>query len=346
MITWLWPWMALLLPLPLLIRRWLPAARSEAAALRAPFFEDWQALEQSRGSLGGTTGLPTLILLWLLWLCLLTAAARPTWIGEPVQLPASGRDLMLAVDISGSMRVEDMQVGNNLVRRVDAVKAVGAEFIERRRGDRVGLILFGSNAYVQSPLSFDIATVERFLREAQIGFAGQETAIGDAIGLAVKRLRERPAESRVLVLLTDGQDTASSVDPMDAARLAQGLGIRVYTIGIGADQLAIPGIFGSSFGSRRVNPSADLDEESLLAIAEMTGGRYFRARDPQELAGIYQLLDQLEPVQVDAATYRPRQALGHWPLLFALLISFGLAARHLWRLRGSGALVTGETARE
>jgi len=252
---------------------------------------------------------------------------------------------MLAVDISGSMRVEDMQVGNNLVRRVDAVKAVGAEFIERRRGDRVGLILFGSNAYVQSPLSFDIATVERFLREAQIGFAGQETAIGDAIGLAVKRLRERPAESRVLVLLTDGQDTASSVDPMDAARLAQGLGIRVYTIGIGADQLAIPGLFGSSFGSRRVNPSADLDEESLQAIAEMTGGRYFRARDPQELAGIYQMLDQLEPVEVDAATYRPRQALGHWPLLFALLISFGLAARHLWRLRGSGALVTGETAR-
>ncbi|HAN66943.1 VWA domain-containing protein [Haliea sp.] len=327
MITWLWPWMGLLLPLPLLVRRWWPPARNELTPLRAPFFDDWQTLEQSADGVAGGARLSTL-LLWLLWLCLLLAAARPTWIGDPVQLPASGRDLMLAVDISGSMRVEDMQVGNNLVRRVDAVKAVGAEFIERRRGDRVGLILFGSNAYVQSPLSFDIATVERFLREAQIGFAGQETAIGDAIGLAVKRLRERPAESRVLVLLTDGQDTASSIDPLDAARLAQGLGIRVYTIGIGADQLAVPGIFGSSFGSRRVNPSADLDEESLQAIAEMTGGRYFRARDPQELAGIYQLLDALEPVTLDGATYRPRQALGHWPLLLALLISFWLAAQH------------------
>ncbi len=328
MITWLWPWLALLLPLPLLVHRFWPPAYSEEPALRVPFFQRWQLLGRRQARRGGGSR-TALLLLWLLWICLLLAAARPVWIGEPVELPKSGRDLMLAVDLSGSMRVEDMQVGNNLVRRVDAVKAVGADFIGRRQGDRVGLILFGSNAYVQSPLTFDVATVQQFLRDAQIGFAGQETAIGDAIGLAVKRLRERPAQSRVLVLLTDGQDTASTIGTMDAARLAQGLGIRVYTIGIGADQLALPGIFGSSFGSRRINPSSDMDEAALQEIAGMTGGRYFRARDPQELAGIYQLLDELEPIEQEAATYRPRQALGHWPLLLALLLSFALTWQRL-----------------
>jgi Ca-activated chloride channel family protein len=265
-----------------------------------------------------------------MWLLLLTAAARPTWIGEPVELPNSGRDLMMAVDISGSMQVEDMQVGQTLVSRVDAVRQVGADFISHRTGDRLGLILFGSNAYVQSPLSFDTATVKRFLAEAQIGFAGKETAIGDAIGLAVKRLKERPAESRVLILLTDGQDNASSVKPLDAAQLAAKLGIRIYTIGIGADALTLPGLFGSSFGSRQVNPSAELDEAGLKEIARLTGGEYFRARNPQELVNIYHLLDQLEPVEQENTMYRPRQALGYLPLLGALLISFLLALQHRW----------------
>jgi Ca-activated chloride channel family protein len=187
---------------------------------------------------------------------------------------------------------------------------------------------------VQSPLSFDTATVKRFLLEAQIGFAGQETAIGDAIGLAVKRLKERPAESRVLILLTDGQDTASSVRPLDAAALASDLGIRIYTIGIGADQMTLPGLFGSSFGSRQVNPSAELDEAGLQEIAQLTGGRYFRARNPQELANIYQLLDQLEPVEQDVVSYRPRQALAYLPLLLAMALSFALALRHIWRAGG------------
>jgi Ca-activated chloride channel family protein len=221
-----------------------------------------------------------------------------------------------------------------MVTRLTTVKQVGADFISRRAGDRLGLILFGSKAYVQSPLSFDTTTVERFLLEAQIGFAGQETAIGDAIGLAAKRLRERPAQSRVLILLTDGQDTASSVQPLEAAQLASDLGIRIYTIGIGADQLTLPGLFGSSFGSRRVNPSAELDESTLQEIARITGGHYFRARNPAELAQIYQLLDQLEPVEQEAVTYRPRQALGYIPLLLALLLSFGLALRHLLPLAG------------
>lgn len=339
MIEWLWPWLLLLLPLPLLARRLLPPAGNEEAALRAPFFRDWQSLSERQGGSRGGGDRWSLVALWLIWLGLVLASARPMWIGEPIELPNSGRDLMLAVDISGSMRIEDMQLGNAVVRRIDAVKRVGADFIDRRTGDRLGLILFGSNAYVQSPLSFDTATVQRFLTEAQIGFAGQETAIGDAIGLSVKRLRERPADSRVLVLLTDGQDTASTVAPLDAARLARDIGIRIYTIGIGADEMTLPGLFGSSFGSRQVNPSAELDEESLQKIANLTGGRYFRARDPRELADIYAVLDELEPVEQEAAVYRPRQALGYYPLGAALLLSFLLALRHALR---SGGLSRGD----
>lgn len=333
MIEWGWPWMAILLPLPWLIQRFAPAATSSEPALRAPFYEQWQSLSETHGSRRSQQNLVPSLAMWLLWTMLLISAARPIWIGEAIELPNNGRDLMLAVDISGSMRIEDMQIGQHMARRIDAVKQVGSNFIERRIGDRLGLILFGTNAYVQSPLSFDTSTVNRFLLEAQIGFAGQETAIGDAIGLAVKRLKERPAESRVLIILTDGQDTASTVRPIDAAKLAAELGIKIYTIGIGADEMTVPGMFGSSFGARQVNPSADLDEAGLTEIALLTGGQYFRARNPQELANIYTLLDTLEPVEQAPEMYRPRQSLSYWPLLAALLLSFLLAARHCWMSR-------------
>ncbi len=277
----------------------------------------------------------------MIWAALVFAAARPLWIGDAVELPNSGRDLMLAVDISGSMRVEDMRVGNRMARRIDAVKELGSDFMARRSGDRLGLILFGSRAYLQSPLSFDVQTVQRFLREAQIGFAGQETAIGDAIGLAVKRLRERPASNRVLILLTDGQDTASTVDPIEAARLAASLEVRVYTIGIGAESLTLPGLLGSPLGARTVNPSADLDESSLQSIAEITGGMYFRARDPQELGRIYAILEELEPLEVDSTLYRPQQSLAAIPLVLALCLSFALVLNQLWLHRSQPR---GETA--
>ncbi|MEH6586380.1 MAG: VWA domain-containing protein [Halioglobus sp.] len=331
MIEWIWPWMILLVPLPWLVRRFAPVAQGQEPALRAPFFQQWQQLSANQGRSSQATGRLPVLAMWALWLLLLVAAARPVWVGEPIELPNSGRDLMLAVDISGSMTIEDMEISDQMVTRIRAVKQVGSRFIEQREGDRLGLILFGSNAYVQSPLSFDTATVQRFLLEAQIGFAGQDTAIGDAIGLAVKRLKERPAENRVLILLSDGKDTASSVQPLDAAKLAADLGIRIYTIGIGADKLTMPGLFGSSFGARQVNPSAELDEAGLQLIASLTGGKYFRARNPAELASIYQLLDQLEPIEVDSTSYRPRQALGYLPLLLALAISFGLALRQLWQ---------------
>lgn len=332
MITLLWPWMLLLAPLPWLLRRLLPPRTRPQPALRVPFFERWQALAaRDRGAGRAAAGSLPAIGLWLIWCALLCAAARPQWIGAAVSLPNSGRDLMLAVDISGSMRVEDMQAGDSLVRRIDAVKALASDFIGRRRGDRLGLILFGSNAYLQSPLSFDVQTVQRFLREAQIGFAGQETAIGDAIGLAVKRLESRPASSRVLVLLTDGRDTASTIDPLEAATLAGDMGVRIHTIGIGAESLTVPGLLGSTIGARRVNPSSDLDEATLERIADDTGGRYFRARDPAELAQIYSFLDELEPLEVDEALYRPRQSLLALPLLLAIAGSFALAILQLRR---------------
>jgi len=320
-LTLQWPYALMLLPLPWLVWRFWPAAAGEDAALRAPFFDSWQSLEQqgvARGSAGSLLGL---LILVLLWLALLAALARPTWVGEPVSLPASGRDLLVAVDLSGSMQVEDMVVGQHTVSRIDAVKQVVGEFIERRRGDRLGLILFGSNAYVQAPLTFDRNTVQRFLREAQLGFAGRETAIGDAIGLAVKRLRERPADSRVLILLTDGANNAGEVEPLDAARLAADNGVKIHTIGIGSDKLVMPGLFGSSFGSKVVNPSRDLDEDTLREIADRTGGNYFRARDPAELINIYQLLDALEPVEQEAQSYRPQRSLFHLPLAAAFALS-------------------------
>lgn len=321
MLTLQWPYALMLLPLPWLVWRFLPAAAGEDAALRAPFFDSWQSLEQQGAARGSAGSLLGLLIMVLLWLALLAALSRPTWVGEPVSLPASGRDLLVAVDLSGSMQVEDMVVGQHTVSRIDAVKQVVGEFIERRRGDRLGLILFGSNAYVQAPLTFDRNTVQRFLREAQLGFAGRETAIGDAIGLAVKRLRERPADSRVLILLTDGANNAGEVEPLDAARLAADNGVKIHTIGIGSDKLVMPGLFGSSFGSKVVNPSRDLDEDTLREIADRTGGNYFRARDPAELINIYQLLDALEPVEQEAQSYRPQRSLFHLPLAAAFALS-------------------------
>ncbi len=327
------PWAALLAPLPLLIWFALPRAPAQQVALQAPDYyrellADGAGDERRRPLARGR-----LLLTLLLWLLLVLAACGPRWIGDAVALPARGRDLLLAVDLSGSMQIEDMQAGDQLVQRLIAVKAVVDDFIGRRHGDRLGLILFGSRAYLQAPLTFDRVTVQRFLNEAQIGFAGEETAIGDAIGLAIKRLRDRPGDRHVVVLLTDGANTAGSVAPLDAARVAAQHGLVIYTIGVGADELILPGLLGSRFGARRVNPSADLDEETLQQIAELTGGRYFRARDPVALAQIYALLDELEPVAGPAQNVRPQRALFHWPLGAALLLSFAGALTALWRNR-------------
>lgn len=313
------PWIFALLPLPWLIYRFWPAAKQEDAALLVPFFDRLPGTDAIKGAHRFTQWF-RLLLLSLVWVATLTAAARPMWIGDPVALPASGRDLLLGVDISGSMETPDMEWQGENYDRLSIVKAVVGDFVKRRQSDRLGLVLFGTRAYLQAPLTFDRTTVNQLLQEAQLGFAGEKTAIGDAIGLGVKRLRDRPRDSRVMILLTDGANTAGQVTPLKAAELAEKADVKIYTIGIGADEMVTPGLFGSSFGSRRVNPSADLDEATLKAIAQQTGGQYFRARSPEDLQLIYQQLDKLEPIEQEAEVFRPTQSLFYWALGAALAL--------------------------
>jgi Ca-activated chloride channel family protein len=325
MIHFEWPWMFALILLPLLPRYLLrPAPAVEEAALRVPALAPF--------ALGGDMGLRAergrWWWLWLAlaaWLLLVGAAARPVWLGAPIDLPVSGRDLLLAVDLSGSMSTQDFSLKGQQVDRLTAVKNIAGDFIQRRVGDRLGLILFGSNAYVQSPLTFDRQTVDTLLQESVIGLAGNQTAIGDAIGLAVKELHRHAKGNKVLILLTDGANDAGLVDPIAAAKLAAKEGLTIYTIGIGADSVMVP----SLFGMQQVNPSQDLDEGTLRAIADATGGRYFRARDTAELNKIYAVIDQLQPVDQDKQTFRPQRSLFFWPLAMALVLATPL----LW-LRG------------
>jgi Ca-activated chloride channel homolog len=316
MLEFAWPWLLLLIPLPLAIYWLAPRREQQELAIKVPFFQQLAAASTSRDSAMVFRWLHKLLLVSI-WLSCVFAAARPQWVGEPISLPANGRDLLLAVDISGSMETPDMSFEGRELQRVDVVKYVVGDFVERRQSDRLGLILFGSQAYLQAPLTFDRVTVQKLLQEAQLGFAGQQTAIGDAIGLAVKRLRDRPADSRVLVLLTDGANTAGEVDPRQAADLAKLAGIKIYTVGVGADEM----VQQTFFGRRTVNPSADLDEGTLRYIAEQTGGLYFRARNPEELIQIYGELDKLEPIEQKDATFRPIKALYYWPLAVALCLS-------------------------
>ncbi len=315
MIHFEWPWLLFLLPLPWLVRMILPASTPvEQAALIVPFLEDFSGGETKKVSVSNRWLMLPAVIAWFL---LVIASTRPQWLGEPIEQAVSGRDLMLAVDLSGSMEEQDFVIENKRVDRLTATKWVAGQFIERRISDRLGLILFGTQAYLQTPLTFDRQTVLTLLNESAIGLAGESTAIGDAIGLAVKRLSKHKADSRVLILLTDGANTAGEVSPIKAAELAAEKNLKIYTIGIGADEMIVRGFFGN----RRVNPSRDLDEKTLREIAEKTGGRYFRARDTQELSNIYQILDQLEPIEKDRQYFRPKSELYFWPLSLGLIMA-------------------------
>lgn len=334
-----WPLLLLLAPLPLAMRFVAPKKRVEAA-LRVPFYQHASQLEKlNRLSVGKRPA--KLFALWAMWLSCVIAATNPQWVGEPMSMPSSGRDLLMAVDISGSMEQTDMALNGQRITRLMAVKKVIGDFVTRRNSDRLGLILFGAQAYLQAPLTYDRQTVNELLQEAQIGFAGRETAIGDAIALAVKRLRDRPDSSRVLVLLTDGANTAGVLAPDKATELAQKANIKIYTIAFGAESMEVPGLFGS----RTVNPSRDLDEPTMIAVAEKTGGKYFRARNLEELDNIHRELDQLEPIEIEAETFRPVETLFYWPLAFAFLLSMTMAGLHLWQGRSTPLTTTGVEAR-
>jgi Ca-activated chloride channel homolog len=331
-----WPWALIALPLPWLVYRLLPEALGlSEAGLRVPNLTSFETLKDRSDV--------EQLLNWRVWVAVLAwsllvlAAARPERIGDELDVPVAGRNLMLAVDLSGSMDQKDFELAGRRVDRLTATKAVASDFIVRREGDRIGLILFGERAYLQVPLTLDRDTVKILLLEAEIGLAGEKTAIGDAITLAVRRVHEQKEDAgeQVLVLLTDGANTAGEVQPLKAAQLAQQVGLRIYTIGIGAESMDVSSLVG---GRRAINPSADLDEATLTQIAQLTGGRYFRATDTASLQDIYALVDDLEPVEEPESGFRPVKSYYSWPLglalgLVGLLCLAALLQRALLRRR-------------
>jgi Ca-activated chloride channel family protein len=314
------------------MRRLLPAARSTSAALKVPY---GARLDAIAGGGGFARGGHAPWWLWLAWLLLCVAAARPQQLGEAVQPPQSGRDLMLAVDLSGSMGEEDMTLGNAVVDRLTAAKAVIADFLDRRVGDRVGLLVFGQKAYALAPLTLDRESVRQQLRDSVVGLAGRETAIGDAIGLAVKRLRAQPAGQREVILFTDGVSNAGQLEPVKAAELARDNGVRVHTIAFGGEGGEV-----SVFGFRLPTPGGDdsMDEATLKRIADITGGGAVRPADTPPMAGNYAEINRLEPVQRPGERVQPRLERYPWPLAAALLcalLGFALPRGTRLRLRGA-----------
>lgn len=321
MIHFAWFWLALLTPLPWLIRYFCKPVKTVRPSLQLAVYAN---IAETETPPSGTA--PWLkVIAVIAWLALVAACCRPQWVGDPIAQPRQGRDLMMAVDLSGSMQIPDMVLNGESVDRLTMVKHVLSQFIAQRAGDRLGLVLFADAAYLQTPLTFDQQTVSKMLHEAVLGLVGTQTAIGEAIGLSLKHMMKHKANSKVLILLTDGKNNAGSLSPLAAAKLAAKEDIKIYTIGMGADQMTQQTLFGT----RRVDPSRDLDEKTLQQIAKITGGKYFRARDGESLSEIYELIDQLEPVTSDKNYVRPRTDLFYWPLLAAVLLSMLIVG---WRL--------------
>ncbi|MBW8851394.1 MAG: VWA domain-containing protein [Xanthomonadales bacterium] len=303
-----WPGWLLALPLPWLVRWLLPPAGGQATALRVPWGERLIAVG---GNAGPARTRPIGLLPLLAWSLLCVAAARPQQLGEIVQPPQTSRSLMLALDLSGSMDERDIELNGRAVSRLTAAKAVIADFLERRHGDRVGLIVFGDRAYALTPLTRDLDTVQEQLDGTVAGLAGRATAIGDAIALGTKRLQAQPAEQRLLILLTDGISNAGALDPPKAAAIARDAGVRIHTIAFGGYGAGLS-VFGVPI---RMPGGADTtDEEGLRRIAELTGGRAYVARDADQLKGIYAEIDRLEPVKLPGQRLRPKIERYPWPL--------------------------------
>ncbi|MEX1042299.1 MAG: VWA domain-containing protein [Pirellulaceae bacterium] len=308
MFSFAYPWIFLLLPLAWLVRRILPPIQRRSVAIRVPFGDRVHAAAggsdpASKHAIGLWNLLPSL----LSWLLVLTALARPQWIEPPVTKSLPTRDLLLLVDLSGSMRQQDFtNATGTQVDRLTAVKEVLGDFLTHRQGDRVGLVVFGDAPYLQSPFSTDLDLSRQLLEECDVGMAGPRTALGDAIGLGVNLLDESDAPAKTIIALTDGNDTKSQVPPVEAARVAAKHAIRIHTVAIGD-----PATVGEE----------KLDEQTLREVASATGGSYFFAADRQNLSEIYSELDQIETREVKTVSHRPRRDLYFWPLVFALLIS-------------------------
>jgi Ca-activated chloride channel family protein len=326
MLEFAWPWIFLLLPLPLLVWWALPPYRARQASIQIPFFERLAGATGQTPQRGAVvlrrraTQMGVAILIWIL---VVTALARPQWVSDPLTHEVSARDLILAVDISGSMDQPDFRnPDGQVLTRLDGVKRVLKDFIARRHGDRIALILFGTRAYLQVPFTQDLATTELLLQQSQVGMAGQQTAIGDTIGLAIKTFEKSTAKQKLLILLTDGNDTASRVPPEHAADIARQNDVVIHTIGVGDP---------AASGENRVDLGA------LRAVANTTGGQFFRAEDGAQLQAIYADIDRLAPAKLQTLSWRPKLPLFQWPLGAAVLLSLflwlALLITSVWRHR-------------
>lgn len=315
--SFIWPWMLAFLPLPWLIRPFLKPAQQTQIPLFAPQIfnrlhtlpDQSFALQKPQRNQRQSWGF---ILLWLL---LTLAAMRPVWFLTPTPFESSGRDLMLSVDLSGSMEKPDMIVNGRSVDRLVALKSVVDQFITQRKGDRMGLIVFGSHAFIVSPLTYDLNAIQTLLDETAIGMAGNNTAIGDSIGLAIKHLKQSQNQKAVLILLTDGSNNAGSLDPIDAAQKAKEMGLVIHTIAFGDVQPEL-----------KLTPNqsirGEIDTQALQQIADLTGGEAFIANRTNQLQKIYERINELETNKFTLNQYRARTELYIWPLGLALLISF------------------------
>ncbi len=318
MISFLFPFMFFLLPLPFIMQGILPyASDKKQDALKVPFFKEMSALSRNGAHFVFPSRFLIKLFSFLAWSLLICASANPQWTGSPIKQPSEGRNLMLALDISGSMQEADFVLGNQPVRRWDAVQAVANSFIQNRTGDRTGIVLFGEQAYLYVPLTYDIQTVSDLLKEADVGMAGAQTAIGDALGLALKTMIDEPAESKVIILLSDGAANAGIMKPLEAAELAKKMGVKIYTIGAGSDTVEMMGLFGAL----KIARGDEIDEKTLKEIALKTGGEYFRAKNTKDLVEIYSKIDALEVVENEDIFIRPIKSLFYFPLALAFLFS-------------------------
>ncbi|WP_185230827.1 VWA domain-containing protein [Teredinibacter franksiae] len=296
-------WAFALLPLPLIMAFAIPPYKETKDSLQVPYFQQLVTISGAKPSRGASVlqrkWFQGLVLV-LAWVLITTAAAKPQWVSEPIEIKKSARDLMLAVDLSGSMAAEDFTNSEGqLIDRLTAVKQVLQQFIPARKSDRIGLIVFGDAPYLQAPFTDALDTVQHLLIETEVGMAGQSTAFGDAIGLAISTFQGSASENRVLIVLTDGNDTGSKVPPMDAARVASANGVSIYPIAMGDP---------TSIGEDAV------DVDTLKVIAETTGGKYFEALDRASLEQAYQEIDKLEPELYESLSYRPKRDIYYIPL--------------------------------
>ena len=320
MFEFVWLYVLLILPLPFVVA-WLikPLTNGEGQdALRVPFFH---AFSETMGPVFHVSPFFLKSLFFFAWCFLVIAGMRPVWLGEAHYMPSEARQVMLVLDISGSMLERDFMLNNKRMTRVEAVRQMADDFLQKRTGDAIGIILFGTEAYQYVPLTMDMTTVRTMLKEATVGLAGEQTAIGDALGLALKNMKDLPQEAKVIIFLSDGVANAGVLQPQKAIDLAQSMGVKVYSIGLGPD------FVGSFFGQPIPN---NLDEELLKDMAQKTGGAYFRVRSTEELKQVYDQINRLEPIEIEQLQIRPIQELFWIPLLCSLslfLIGFILKGR-------------------